>query len=536
MEGLVMEWLELFFRWLHVITGIAWIGSSFYFNWLDLRLERPLVQEDGKRVEGELWMVHSGGFYQVVKQQLVPDQMPETLHWFKWEAAFTWISGVFLLAVVYYMGGGVLMTDPTVSDLSTNAAIGLGLGTLVGVWLLYDLLWISPIAKMGNLAEALTVLLLFGVVYFLTEFLSGRAAFLHVGATMGTCMAANVWVRILPAQRSLIAATESGGSPDPTLAKRAKERSRHNNYMTLPVVFIMVSNHFPGTYGHAENWLVLILLMIAGASVRHLFNTPGHVSRLAVTAAVLAIGSYLWLSAGFGEGEGSEEAVEMAADAGDETPKGKPIDPATAGVIQGVVLYKGEIPAPREFVLKSGCGKGTVSLQTVQVTDGKLKDVFVWIRSGLDGWAVPEAPESPVDVDQKNCLYVPRVSGARTGQEVRFLNSDPLMHNVNIRTKKNRNYNLNMSAGAKPKVRRFRKAQAMVTTRCDVHPWMSGFIGVSDHPFFAVTGADGSFSFEGLPPGEYRVEAWHEVHGVLSRDVTLEPRGKGVMAFDFTSP
>jgi len=305
--------------------------------------------------------------------------------------------------------------------------------------------------------------------------------------------------------------------------------------MTLPVVFIMLSNHFPGTYGHAENWLILILLMIAGASIRHLFNTPGRLSRWAVAASVIAVAAFLWVSAGTGADD-AEEVPAQTAEAGSEEDAGKAIDPETSGAIRGVMKWTGEVPAPREALLKSGCGEGRTTIQPVQVSDGRLQDVYVWVKEGLDGWAVDPAPDEPVDIDQKNCIYLPRVTGVRAGQEVRFLNSDPIMHNVNIRTVKKRNYNMNMSAGAKPKSRRFRRAQAMITARCDVHPWMSGFVGVSDHPFFAVTGEDGSFSFEGLPPGDYVIEAWHEVGGRQTQKLTLGPRDRSAMAFEFSAP
>ncbi len=270
MEVSLRELLDLLVRWVHVIAGIMWIGNSMLFNWLDRNLEKRTDAQPGH--EGEIWLLHSGGFYQVEKKQLAPNEMPEILHWFKWQAGITWLSGAFLLAIVYYMGGGVFLVDPAVSSLTPAAATAVGIGALVVSWVVYDLIWKSPLSKQPRVALGLTFMYVLGVAYVLTHLLSARAAYLHVGAVLGTMMAGNVWMVILPSQRQLVGATERGERPDPTLAAKAKQRSIHNNYITFPLLFIMVSNHFPGLYGHHLNWVLLGVVMLAGATVRHFMN------------------------------------------------------------------------------------------------------------------------------------------------------------------------------------------------------------------------------------------------------------------------
>ncbi len=267
----LLEWFNLLIRWFHIIAGIMWIGSSLYFVWLDTSLaEAPPEKDD---VEGELWMVHSGGFYLVEKKYIKPGRLPETLHWFKWEATFTWLSGILLLAVVYYGSDGAFLIDPSVKEMSLNTAIGYSLGTIVVSWLIYDYMWLWLGKKNELLAHFLSAVLLVALVWFFTHTFGGRAAFIHVGATLGTLMVANVWARILPAQQQMIDATDRGEVPDYSLGKAAKQRSMHNSYMTFPVLFMMVSNHFPGTFGNKMNWLILLLLFIFGAMMRHLMIT-----------------------------------------------------------------------------------------------------------------------------------------------------------------------------------------------------------------------------------------------------------------------
>jgi uncharacterized membrane protein len=269
MDSLLIEWLEIPIRWLHIVTAIAWIGSSFFFMWLDAHLESPQVARKG--VEGELWMTHSGGFYRVEKIHVAPSEMPRTLHWFKWEAAFTWISGILLLAVVYYLGMDLSFVDPALQSLGQLGVIALGIALLVAAWLVYDGLYTSRLAR-TPFAGLIGVALLVALSYALAQVMTGRAAFIHVGAVLGTLMVANVWMRIIPAQRELVAATKQGRKPDPTLGAKAKQRSIHNNYLTLPVIFTMMSNHFSSAWSHERNWLILVGLGFVGALVRHYFN------------------------------------------------------------------------------------------------------------------------------------------------------------------------------------------------------------------------------------------------------------------------
>ena len=293
MTGWLADWANLLIRWAHFIAGIAWIGSSFYFIWLD-RAIAPSQNRPG--VEGDLWMVHSGGFYQVEKRRPGPGEVPAVLHWFKWEAMITLISGIALLILVFYLSSGYLL-DPSVSRISRGAAIGLGVGLVLFSWPVYDTLWRSPLARRPAVASALSIVLLGAVTFIACRYLSGRAAFMHVGALLGTIMVANVWERILPAQRQMIAATQAGQQADFTLGERAKQRSVHNSYMTFPLLFIMLSNHFSATYASPLNWLVLLLLFVAGAAVRHAMIGRGTSSRWALVPAALALAGAVFLSA-----------------------------------------------------------------------------------------------------------------------------------------------------------------------------------------------------------------------------------------------
>ena len=269
-----LEWLNLLVRWLHIITGIAWIGASFYFVWLDNTIKPPAPGSElaNKGVAGELWAVHGGGFYNPQKYLVAPAELPQELHWFKWEAYSTWLSGFALLTIVYYFNAQAMMVDRSVADLSSWQAIGIGLGSLVVAWVFYDLLCRSKLGKHDLAFGAVIFAFLVGATWVLTHFLSGRAAYIHVGAMIGTIMVANVAMVIIPGQRKMVNAMRAGQKPDPVYGIRGKQRSVHNNYFTLPVLFIMISNHFAMTYHHAHAWAVLGMIMLAGVFIRHFFN------------------------------------------------------------------------------------------------------------------------------------------------------------------------------------------------------------------------------------------------------------------------
>ena len=268
----IHEFFDLLIRWVHLIAGIMWIGNSMLFNWLDRNLEKVPGRENEVGSEGKLWMVHSGGFYEVEKRQLAPGQLPPVLHWFKWQNFTTWASGISLLVVVYFMNGGAYLIDPQVRALGLTEAIAISTISLTGAFLLYHGLWHALGTKAPTLAGVLSVAALLGISFAFTQLFSGRAAYLLVGVLLGSVMTGNVWFVIVPSQRMLVAATESGQEQDVALNYRAKQRSIHNNYMTFPLLFIMLSNHFPSTYSHPLNWLVLFVVMFGGAGVRHFMN------------------------------------------------------------------------------------------------------------------------------------------------------------------------------------------------------------------------------------------------------------------------
>lgn len=270
----VLEWANLLLRWLHVIVAIAWIGSSFYFVWLDNSLLSPKSPElQTKGVSGELWAVHGGGFYNPQKYLVAPPQLPEHLHWFYWEAYSTWLSGFGLMVVLYLFNANTYMVDPRVFDMSPATAIALALGFLVMGWVVYDgicRLWGDKPG--GDRMVGIGVLFYVAAATWLAcHVFAGRAAFLIMGAMLGTIMSANVFFWIIPGQRKVVASMKAGETPDPIHAQRGKQRSVHNTYFTLPVLFAMLSNHYSMTYNHPHNWLVLILIMCAGVLIRQFF-------------------------------------------------------------------------------------------------------------------------------------------------------------------------------------------------------------------------------------------------------------------------
>jgi uncharacterized membrane protein len=270
MNAHYLEWLNLTVRWIHMTIGIAWIGASFYFNWLENNLNR--IHNLREEIKGDLWALHGGGFYYLEKYKVGPQVLPDDLHWFKYEAYFTWVSGMVLLALVFYLQPSAYLLDPAVSSIGPAAGIGIGLGTLVIGWFVYDFLCKTPLVEMGVYFAAFGMALISAVAYVLTHLLSGRAAYLHVGAMIGTIMAANVFMVIIPSQKILVDTVASGKELDPRPGQNALRRSRHNNYFTLPVLFVMLSGHFPSTYSNPYSWLVLSAIFVLSAGVRHYFN------------------------------------------------------------------------------------------------------------------------------------------------------------------------------------------------------------------------------------------------------------------------
>jgi uncharacterized membrane protein len=263
-------WLNLGLRWLHVIAGVAWIGASFYFVWLDNNLTAPDPPREG--VKGELWAVHGGGFYHSQKYMVAPPHLPQHLHWFKWEAYTTWLSGFLLLCVLYYWGAPVYLIDRSKVAFTHGQAVLVGLGFILGGLLVYEGLCRSPLGARPKWFGVAWFLALTGAAWALTRIFSDRGAFIHVGAIIGTAMVANVAHVIIPNQRKIVAAMRAGTPVDPKLGAMGKQRSVHNNYMTLPVLFIMISNHYPIVTGHPLAWLLLALISAAGVSIRHFFN------------------------------------------------------------------------------------------------------------------------------------------------------------------------------------------------------------------------------------------------------------------------
>jgi uncharacterized membrane protein len=277
MISYLLDWLNLFGRWVHLITGIAWIGSSFYFVWLDNHLQKPADPAlTAKGVGGELWSVHGGGFYNAQKYLVAPATLPPTLHWFYWEAYSTFLSGMFLMCLLYYGQAEIYLIDPAVMALSKPMAILIAVGFLAGGWLVYDQLCKSALAKRPGRLALTVALLLALAAWGLCQLFSGRGAFIQFGAMLGTIMVANVFFVIIPGQREMVRAKEQGREPDPGPGKRGKLRSVHNTYFTLPVLFTMLSNHYAITFGSRWNWLVLIAMCTAGALIRAWFVARHH--------------------------------------------------------------------------------------------------------------------------------------------------------------------------------------------------------------------------------------------------------------------
>jgi len=272
MSAYLIDILSLLGRWVHLVTGIAWIGASFYFVWLDNHLVAPVDDALARQgVAGELWAVHGGGFYNAQKYRVAPQVLPRSLHWFYWEAYSTFLSGFFLLGLLYYAQAEVYLIDPRVAALSKPAAVGIGLGVIVGGWIVYDALCRSPLARRGAWLGCVIAVLSSAAAFALCRLFSGRGAFIEFGAMLGTIMVANVFFVIIPGQREMVRAKREGREPDPQAGLRGKLRSVHNTYFTLPVLFTMISNHYAVAFGARRNWLVLISMSAAGVLIRMYF-------------------------------------------------------------------------------------------------------------------------------------------------------------------------------------------------------------------------------------------------------------------------
>ena len=271
METYITDWLNLIIRFAHLITGTAWIGASFYFIWLDNHLEKPPAWKDEKGISGDLWAIHGGGFYEVAKYKLAPPVMPANLHWFKWEAYTTWLTGFMLLSLMFYVGADSYLIDKRVADISQFQAIAIGIGAIVVAVGIYEILVRTKLKNHPAVLGLILILLITVLSYELTQWFSARGAYMHIGAIIGTMMAGNVFFGIIPAQKELVKAVENGTAPDSKYGLNAKLRSTHNTYTTLPVLFIMISNHYPMTFNHHMNWIVLVAIIFITAAVRQYF-------------------------------------------------------------------------------------------------------------------------------------------------------------------------------------------------------------------------------------------------------------------------
>jgi len=306
MESYLLDWANLLLRWVHVITAIAWVGSSFYFVFLDSSLTPP-VDEDLKKqgVSGELWAVHGGGFYHPVKFAVKPPQLPGHLHWFYWESYSTWLTGFALFTVSYLWNASTYLVDKSLMNWSPGAAIGVALSFFVVFWMLYDgICQLFGKRKNGDaIVGALVLVLVCAASWLACHWFAGRAAFLLVGAMIATAMSANVFFWIIPGQRKVVASIKAGEPADPVHGQRGKQRSVHNTYFTLPVLFAMLSNHYSFTYGHPQNWLVLIIMMLAGALIRQFFvmrhgyklGRNRHPLPYALVGVVLIAAAIVWM-------------------------------------------------------------------------------------------------------------------------------------------------------------------------------------------------------------------------------------------------
>jgi uncharacterized membrane protein/plastocyanin len=539
----IFDWLLLLVRWLHITVAVTWIGTSIFFMWLDRSFEfNPNSQRPGH--VGDLWMVHGGGFYHVEKLLMGPTKVPERLHWFKWESYWTWMSGMILIALVYYTGEGTMLLDSMVSSITFQEAIFISIFSVFGSWFFYDWLWERKFTKLNPLlGHFLTLAWFAGMSYYLCHRLSGRAAYIHIGAMLGTWMTANVFMRIIPRQIKMVEASKKGEPVNQDWGKNAKNRSTHNTYLTLPVIFIMISNHFPQTYGHDLNWVVLLLISAGGAAIREYFVVRIAKPKRAITAGLigLAIITGVIIFTKSSEETHTHQAEDIHTQPKQESKIINPPTPITTDstekiTLKGMIIFEGKAIQGKKLNLPAGCSShksGATFSNEVLVKNGKLQNVLIRVVKGLEGKTYPDVPQEEIFLDQINCQYSPRVVAARVGQKVTFINSDPIFHNVRSVTTLNQRFNVAMPKKDQRETKIFLKPEIFLQTKCSVHPWMTAYVAVMDHPFYDVSDEKGEFEIKDLPAGTYTIEAWHETLGLKTQELTISKDSHPDLKFNF---
>ncbi len=388
----IADWLNLILRWAHMIVGIAWVGASFYFIWLDNHLHKPLDPIDAaKGIGGEVWAVHGGGFYTAKKFTLAPETLPPELHWFKWEAYTTLVTGIFLLCLVYYYGAEVALIDPAVMALSQPQAIAIGLAFLVGGWLVYDWLCKSAFGEDDAVLGGLLFLLCTLAAWGLCQIFSGRGAFIHFGGMLGAIMALNVYFVIIPGQKELVKAKEEGRRPDPKHGLMGRQRSVHNTYFTLPVLFTMISNHYAGIHGHPWNWVLLMMLSVASALVRIWFvqRHKGNANPLVGISGlvVLALTALLAVPRPSDDGGGPvafTEVLPIVQARCVSCHAAKPTQQGIAAPPKGVILEsEGQIRARAAAIHQQSAATRVMPPGNMtEITDAERRMIARWFKGG----------------------------------------------------------------------------------------------------------------------------------------------------------
>jgi uncharacterized membrane protein/plastocyanin len=540
------DWLLLFVRWLHITVAVTWIGTSIFFMWLDRSFERNEASKSPGHV-GEVWMVHGGGFYHVEKLLMGPTKVPDKLHWFKWESYWTWMSGMMLMILIFYWGDGTFLLDDMVSKITHAQGVAIGLFSLIGSWFFYDLLWESKLTKNKPvIGHILTLAWLGGMSYFLCHTLSGRAAYMHIGGMMGTWMTANVFMRIIPRQLKMVEASKRGEPVNQDWGKNAKNRSTHNTYFTLPVIFTMLSNHFPNTYGHDLNWLILLLVIAGGAAIREYFVVRLSNPKRSMTAAVAGVAILAFVVVfSSAKTETTEAAVTetpapvvVVEEKKSEAPAAQAVSTTSASTksfpVNGVVTFEGTPPENKKLTLPAGCGNKSgaeARSNEILIHNGKLENVLITIKNPPP--SNEPVPATELVLDQHGCMYHPRIAAARVGQKVTFVNSDAVFHNVRSITSQNEKFNMAMPRKDQRITKTFMKPEMFLQAKCSVHPWMGAYVAVMDHPWFSVTNAKGEYHLPKLPAGKYQIEAWHEVFGTQTQEIEVTDAGAQDVNFTF---